>query len=271
MKELKDVSLLDIAPDSITGDGQVTAAARALDPQLQAMEIDAPAIYAGFDSLPGAVLDHLAKQYDVTVWRDGWPDAVKRRVLRTSIADKRKKGTVSAVKNAVSSLGSAVAVREWWETGGEPHTFKIYVSQGDIDGLVDADVQTDLMNAIDDAKPVRSHYDFIVQQPLGATLNACGFLRCMTFNRISSTGRAQADFAGGFTIGAYARPIVMRRLTGAAFTEIVMPDVILPAATGELAVSEAGSSVLFAEQSGELNYLFEIDGAGVPTGLITVD
>lgn len=269
--ELKDVSLLDIAPDSITGDGQVSAAARAIDPQLRAMEIDAPAIYAGFDALPGAVLDHLAKQYDVTVWRDSWPDAVKRRVLRTSIADKRKKGTVQAVKNAVSSLGSAVTVREWWETGDTPHTFKIYVAQGDIDGHVSSDVQADLMSAIEDAKPVRSHYDFILQQPFAGTVNACAYLRCLTFARISSEGRVQADFASGLTIGAYARPMLMRRLTGEAFTEIVMPDVIFPAASGELAVSEAGSSVLFAEQTGELNYMYEIDGAGVPTGLISVD
>ena len=264
MKDLNEVSLLDIMPGSIA----VDAEARSIDPQLRAVSaaVDVPSIYAGFDELSSDVLDHLAAQYDVTVWRDDWPDSVKRSVLRTAITDKRKKGTVGAVKNAVSSLGSAVTITEH---GG--HRFTIYVAQGDIEGHVAAEVQSDIIAAVEDAKPVRSHYDFVIQQPAKGALNACAFLRCLSFARVSSTGKVQAEITGGVQLGAHARPIVMRRLVGRIETEIVMPDIVYPVVTGELAISGTGSSIYTSEPSGELSYQFETDGAGVPTGLISID
>lgn len=243
MKDLNDVSLRDLMPGSIAQDGCVDAAARSIDPQLRAVSasVDAPSIYAGFDGLPSDVLDQLAAQYDVTVWRDDWPESVKRSVLRTAITDKRKKGTVGAVKNAVSSLGSAVTITEH---GG--HRFTIYVAQGEIAGHVEADVQSDIIAAVEDAKPVRSHYDFVVQQPVKGALNACGFLRCMSFARVSSSGRVQDDGTGGIQIGVFARPIVRRHLVGEAVTEIVMPATY--DAGGAMAVTDGGySSVTLAE------------------------
>lgn len=228
MKDLNGISLLDVMPDSITDDAKVEAAAKSIDVELATVSsgIDKPAIYAGFDTLTSATLDHLAAQYDVTVWRDDWPDNVKRSVLRTAITDKRKKGTVGAVKNAVASLGSAVTIKEWWETGENVHTFKIYVAQGEIEGHVASDVQEDLIAAVEDAKPVRSHYDFIIQQPIGGTLNACGYVRMIACARVSSTEAEQIDIVGSLGVGAFVRPMVMRRLSGFAETEIIMPPPI---------------------------------------------
>lgn len=218
MKELKDILLLDVLPDSILRDAEVEATAQALDAQLKSVSVslDKPSVYAGFDALPGGILDHLAAQYDITVWRDDWPENVKRSVLRTAISDKRKKGTVEAVKNAVSSLGSAVTIQEWWQTSGEPCTFKIYVAQGDIDGHVAADVQVDLMASIEDSKPARAHYDFIIQQPIRGTLNACGYVRMIACARISSTVCKQVDVSGAVGVEAHARAMIMRRIVGNA-------------------------------------------------------
>lgn len=272
MKELGNTSLLDVMPESISKDDNVAASARAIDTQLLPVSgnIDAAAIYANFDALSGSILDHLAAQYDVTVWRDDWPDNVKKSVLRTAITDKRKKGTVGAVKNAVASLGSAVSIKEWWETGGNVHTFKIYVAQGEIEGHVAADVQDDLIAAVEDAKPVRSHYDFIIQQPISGTLNACGYVRMIACARVSSTETEQVDVSGGVGIAAFARPMVIRRLLGHAETEIVMP--VMLQAGGAMAITDGGVSssvqvsanALGTMEKGRLTQ--EIDQATFQTG-----
>lgn len=127
--ELEKVVLDDLLPDSIAKDDGVAAAAKAIDPQLQIASgfVDIPSIYVSIDRQSSTALDHLATQYDVSVWRDTWPLAVKRSVLKTAIADKRRKGTVEAVKQALASVSSAAVIREWWQKTprGEPHTFEI--------------------------------------------------------------------------------------------------------------------------------------------------
>lgn len=205
MKTLDDVSLLDILPEGL----EVKDEARAIDPQLRAIDTDAPLIYTSIDALSSGILDHLAAQYDVAVWRDDWPDNVKRSVLKTAIADKSRKGTVASVKNSLSSLWSAVSIKEWWQYGGAPHTFKIFVAQSKIEGHVAADVQEDILAAVDDAKPARSLYDFIIVQPLDGVLNMCGIVRSATYARITSTGRTQADGETGIGYSVSYRDIMV--------------------------------------------------------------
>lgn len=221
MKDLDNISLLDIMPDSIAGDGDVKAAAAAIDKQLRAVSgaTDAPAIYANLDNLTGAILDSLAVQYDVTVWRDTWADSIKRNVLKTAISDKRKKGSVYAVKNALASLGAAASISEWFEYNGAPHTFKIYVAQSEIPGHVASEVQEDVISLVDDAKPVRSHYDLIVQQPITGGLNFCGYIRAASYSRVYTNGVMQEDAAAAMGLGVYARAQVVRRLVGEVFVE----------------------------------------------------
>lgn len=81
--ELEKVVLDDLLPDSIAKDEGVAAAAKAIDPQLQIASgfVDIPSIYVSIDRQSSTALDHLATQYDVSVWRDTWPLAVKRSVV----------------------------------------------------------------------------------------------------------------------------------------------------------------------------------------------
>lgn len=220
MKTLDDVTLADLLPDSIAKDENVAASAKAIDPELKqvADHIDIPALYVNIDRLPGDVLDHLATQYDVTVWRDSWPVAVKRSVLKTAIAEKRKKGTVSAVKKALESIASQATIVEWWqkEPKGKPHTFSIVATQSDIEGIIPAELQEDLIALIDDAKPLRSHYDFIVQQNISGGMNVWGCIRQLSYARIRSTGTLSEDAAGSIGLTAAARPIISRHLIARA-------------------------------------------------------
>lgn len=220
MKTLNDVKLSDLLPDSISKDEGVSAAAEAIDPQLKAIadKADLPSIYASIDNLPSLVLDHLAVQYDVTVWRDSWPISLKRSVLKTAISDKRKKGTVSAVKAALASISSAAEIVEWWQTNpkGTPHTFSIFATQSKIEGVVDAEMQEDLFALIDDAKPLRSHYSFVLQDSLNGGINITGCMRVLTYASVRASGTITKDVSGEMGIVASVRPIIKRHLIAKA-------------------------------------------------------
>lgn len=184
MKTIDDIKLADIMPDSISHDKNVAAAATSIDKHLCALaaHVDIGTLVASIDSLPDGVLDHLAMQYDASVWRDSWDTATKRSVLKIALLDKRKKGTRGAVLKAVQSLGSSASIVEWWEKTpkGDPYTFTIYATLPKTGGGIDADAQEDLIKQIDDAKPARSHYDFVLCQSVDGGVGVYGCVRTLT-------------------------------------------------------------------------------------------
>lgn len=187
MKTIDDIKLIDIMPESLRRDKNVAACAASIDNQLHALAgyVDIATLTANIDKLPSGVLDHMAAEYDVTVWRDSWDVATKRSVLKTALSDKRKRGTRGAIVAALASLGSSASIVEWWQQSpkGDPHTFKIYATLPKT-GAIDAEVQEDLIKLIDDAKPLRSHYDFILQQSVDGGVGVCAYLRPLTVARI---------------------------------------------------------------------------------------
>lgn len=220
MKSIDGIELLDVLPDSLNKDEKVIAAAKAIDPQLKAIAglLDTPSVYVNIDRLTSTQLDHLAKQYDVTVWRDSWTVDVKRSVLKTAISEKRKKGTVAAVKDALASISSAASIVEWWQETpkGTPHTFKIYATQAKVEGVIPSEMQEDLIALIDDAKPLRSHYNFIVQQQAQSGVNICGFMRVLTYNSVRSSMVVSSEAEGVVAFTAAVRPIVSRHISAMA-------------------------------------------------------
>lgn len=216
MKTIEDIKLIDTMPASLANDENIKAVAHALDRPLQeiAKSVDVPAIYGSIDMLPSAVLDHLAVSWDATVWRDSWPVELKRSVLKTTISEKRKKGTVKAVKDALASISSAASIVEWWQTEpkGTPHTFTIYATQADIEGTIDAEMQEDVIALIDDAKPVRSHYDFIIQNKAKGTINTTALVRPVTYAKIYDNGLLAQEVKGSVGMETQVRPIISRHL-----------------------------------------------------------
>lgn len=189
MKTLEDIKLIDTMPDSISKDEKVKAAAEALDPKLQliAKQADIVSIYLNLNNLSNEVLNHLAVQFDLSVWRDSWPLSLKRSVIKTAITDKRKKGTLSAVKKALESLGSACSIVEWWQQTpeGTPGTFKIYATQSEYEGVISDQLQEDIIAMVDDVKPASRHYDLVLTQSLKGNIGIYGHLRTLTVCRLS--------------------------------------------------------------------------------------
>lgn len=190
MKTTEDIKLKDTLPDSLTKDENISACAEALDPQLKkiAQNSDIPALYVNIDKLPSRALDHLAMQYDISVWRDNWPLNLKRSVLKNALSDKRKKGTKAAVIQALESIGSSASIVEWYQKTpkGEPHTFTVYATLSEMEGVFTDDQQEDLLGLIDDAKPLRSHYEFVLQTVLKGGIGTYGCLRVLTKSSVRS-------------------------------------------------------------------------------------
>lgn len=219
-KELAEVRLSDLLPDSIAQDDNVRHSATALDKQLLDMTaaVDLPSIYVSIDKLTSTQLDHVAYGWDASVWRDSWPVSMKRSVLKNVVREKRKKGTLRAVKDAVASIGSAATIKEWWqqEPKGTPHTFEIQATLGNIEGTLDSEMQEDLFALIDDAKPVRSHYTFVLVRQLQGGMGVDGYLRPVAYSRIRSEAVESADVDAVAGVFVAARPIAMRSLVGLA-------------------------------------------------------
>ena len=197
-KELVESGLLDVVPDSISKDPDVSSAAKALDVPLLEMTnvIDLPSIYVSIDKLTSDQLDHLAYSWDASVWRDSWPIELKRSIVKQVVQEKRKKGTRKAVEETVEALGSAATIKEWWqqEPKGTPHTFTIFASLGKLDGTLESEMQEDLIALINDAKPVRSHFDFVVVKNLLGRIGWHGSLRPVTYARIRSEQITSEDY-----------------------------------------------------------------------------
>lgn len=108
-------------------------------------------------SCQAANLPWLAWALSVDEWDSTWDEATQRRVIAASIEIHRKKGTVGAVKKALTSLGHRGRLIEWWQTTpkGVPHTFTAEVEIGNR-GIDEAAV-TAIERQIIAVKPVRSH------------------------------------------------------------------------------------------------------------------
>lgn len=136
------------------------------------------------DTIPVQQAPWLAWEWSVDSWDSQWPEQTKRSVMRDSFRYHRIKGTLRSVEEAIRALGSNIAVREWWqqEPAGTPYTFDAVVDAGagDSSGVL----QEQLINAINQAKPVRCHYELTVSGKSESSLNIYGYARCGRFQRL---------------------------------------------------------------------------------------
>lgn len=220
MTEIKDVKLSQLIPENLVEDSNVKASADALDPSLQEVskKVDIPSIYLRIGELTSEQLDHMAAAWDASVWRQSWPLQIKRSVLNNVILEKRKRGTLGAVKKAIETIASFTSLTEWWQETpkGTPHTFKVIASLNNYDGVLESDLQEDLFGLIDDAKPVRSHYDFILQKRYTGEIGAIGLYRKLAYARVKGVNVNSEETSVGLGVIPGVRPVIIRNIQGTA-------------------------------------------------------
>lgn len=107
------------------------------------------------DECPVALLPYLAWALSVDRWDKNWPEETKRQVIKASWMVHRHKGTISALRNVVESLGFLLRVIEWWQNGEQPGTFRLEI--GIQEQGITEETHQELERLINDAKPVSRH------------------------------------------------------------------------------------------------------------------
>ncbi|WP_299144140.1 phage tail protein I [uncultured Tateyamaria sp.] len=144
------------------------------------------------DTCPVDLLPWMAWAFSIDLWEHNWPEETQRQVVRNAISIHRRKGTKGAVEDALSDLGFWAEVIEWFQAGGDPHTFSV---DAYADDLVDfgwpvTPEQIDaLRRHIDYVKPVRSHYTVRVGERFKAWMHARGGLRDRSVDQMTQEAK----------------------------------------------------------------------------------
>jgi len=129
--------------------------AAALDNQFKKLAEEARAcvIYARIGELENDVVDQLAWDMHVDFYDSSLPLDKKRELVKRSIDIHLTKGTPYAIEQLLEAAFSESWVKEWFQYGGDPYTFKVKTT----DRITSMQSIADLKKAIDTVKNTRSH------------------------------------------------------------------------------------------------------------------
>ncbi|NKI75810.1 phage tail protein I [Dickeya sp. CFBP 2040] len=107
------------------------------------------------DRCPAQLLPYLAWALSVDRWDKRWSEQTKRQVIKAAWLVHRQKGTLAALRRVVEPFGYLIRVTEWWQTGGQPGTFRLDIGVQE-QGITE-EAYLELERLIADAKPVSRH------------------------------------------------------------------------------------------------------------------
>lgn len=111
------------------------------------------------DTCPAALLPYLAWAFSVDRWDEGWDEATKRGVIKQAYFVHRHKGTIGAMRRAISPLGYLIRVTEWWQNGKAPGTFEMEV--GTLSTGITPEMYAEITRIINDTKPCSRHLSLL--------------------------------------------------------------------------------------------------------------
>ena len=109
-------------------------------------------IYPAIDMLGSELINTLAIQMHCDFYDDTLPLAVRRNLVKNSIAWHRIKGTPAAVEQMIQTVYQTGVVEEWFDYGGEPFFFKVNLG----DSQITTQKIKNLIKMINASKNVRS-------------------------------------------------------------------------------------------------------------------
>ncbi|WP_238258440.1 phage tail protein I, partial [Methylobacterium gnaphalii] len=127
------------------------------------------------EEVPAAYLPARAEAVSVDVWDPLWPDDIKRATIKAAPEVHRHKGTVYAVKTALSALKIDAEVIEWWQEAprGVPYAFTVKARARArlYDGpLLDPRLIKVAYTSVLRAKPLSRAFDIVIGAGFGDTL-----------------------------------------------------------------------------------------------------
>ena len=166
MRDLGNITLLELLPPSISGDLDIIAAAKSIDVELRKVteSIDNVAIIHNLVKrkiTDPALLSILADQFHVDFWDEDLPLKAKQDLVVTWLDMHTRKGTPSAVEDIIKIVFADADVVEWYEYGGRPYCFVVLVRK-DLDAMeVTPDDTKGVVTAIQTVKNTRSWLEYI--------------------------------------------------------------------------------------------------------------
>ena len=133
IKDLRDARLVDAVPRVVAGQDWVRALSEAVGVlhERTLRYIDDSQIYTSLDTATEPVLDALAINWKVDWYDTGYSVEQKRRIIKTALTVRRLMGTVGAVKLQADAIYPGTMLEEWFEYGGQPGTFCLYINVTD--------------------------------------------------------------------------------------------------------------------------------------------
>lgn len=133
IKDLRDARLVDAVPRVVAGQDWVWALSEAVGVlhERTLRYIDDSQIYTSLDTATEPVLDALAINWKVDWYDTGYSVEQKRRIIKTALTVRRLMGTVGAVKLQADAIYPGTMLEEWFEYGGQPGTFRLYINVTD--------------------------------------------------------------------------------------------------------------------------------------------
>lgn len=154
-----DSEIIDILPEKYKSVPECVALSYALKKSVQSLveKSKNTSVFAVIDTLPERMLDILAIELRTQYYDESLDIARKRTLIKNTMPWYNKAGTVSAVQEMIDKVFNDGVILEWFDTGGEPGTFKISTSKQVTPALIE-----EFRNLIDKVKNVRSHLDSVV-------------------------------------------------------------------------------------------------------------
>jgi phage tail P2-like protein len=134
---------------------------------------------------PANMLGHLGWSRGLDYWEPGWPEAVKRELVRTTPQRLRQRGTLSAIYAAIAGFGGDVRIVEWWVdpvTGtlrnplGPAMTAEAIISVGAAISQ-DGNVQDQLLRVLEREGRKSLHWDLFLEAGGGSAIAVESYMR----------------------------------------------------------------------------------------------
>ncbi|MCX4025044.1 phage tail protein I [Endozoicomonas sp. SM1973] len=168
------------------------------------------------DHCPLPLLPWLAWTLSVDEWDEHWDEQTKRQVIKNSIKVHQHKGTIGAVKKALDALHVRTEIKEWFEMGGEPYTFRVTAYANDnlnTPGIIlNKALINQIRTTIESTKNTRSHFDFRLGAKFNTGIAAVCTARNLTIFRASCAPVIEQPVTAGIGTAAVVRPVTIIRV-----------------------------------------------------------
>ena len=224
MVSLYDSEIKEILPENLSEQPEVRAISYAINMALRRLMgyCKSTGLYASIDEASEEVLDLLAIEFDALYYDMSLPLANKRKIIKDTLPQYLRSGTVGAVEDLITTIFGGGEVEEWFSYSGTPGHFRLFVDITDSEDNPVYDMDSNQMEEkLERVKKYSQHLDSFTWMYKKAivikekhtecvyTNPACGTFNCGTYPKQSTLGWAVNDglaIKDDMNISVYTNP-----------------------------------------------------------------